>query len=547
MEADFIIVGAGAAGCVLADRLSADGRTKVLVIEAGGMDRHPLIHIPAGFYHLLRKAAFGWGYQTVPEPGLDGRRIVFPRGKVVGGSGSINGLWQSRGLPADYDAWSETGGPEWSYDGLLPYFQKSEAFLPGTEPGKAVDGSRGRKGPIPVVESEVHPLTQRFFDGLKTLQIAELNDYNSRSGEGFAKIQQTRRGRFRATAATGYLHPALRRHNVRLITHAQVTGIVIRDGCAIGVAFECSRGKSERATASREVILTAGAINSPQLLQLSGIGPAALLKERGVAPVLDLPGVGQNLQDHFTGRVVTRVGGRPSLNQSSRGPRLWPHLASYLFRGTGILTYSAANGTAFLKSSPAEASPDLQFVFSPASYSPEGGGRLDAFPAVTCGCWLMRPLSRGSLALASADPYVPPRFTLGYLTESEDRRRMIAGIRLARRLLQAGFGSDYDEVRPGADAESDEDILAYLKQTGSTVFHPVGSCRLGKDSQAVVDPHLRVHGIGRLRVVDASVMPSVPSSNTHAPVVAIAEKAADLIRQNEQAPISASSVRSSAA
>ncbi|MEI5682619.1 GMC family oxidoreductase N-terminal domain-containing protein [Mesorhizobium sp. CCNWLW179-1] len=545
MQADFIIVGAGAAGCVLADRLSSDGRSRVLVVEAGGMDRHPLIHIPAGFYYLLRNSSLGWGYQTDPEPGLNGRRVVFPRGKVVGGSGSINGLWQSRGLPLDYDSWVEAGGSEWSYDSLLPYFRKSESFRTSW-PHRSGD-HRGERGPIPVVESEVHPLTAQFFRGLEALKIPELEDYNSQSGEGFAKIQQTRRGRFRATAASGYLQPALRRPNVTLITGAQVTGITFEGRTATGISFERTRGKRETASARREVILAAGAINSPHLLQLSGVGPGGLLKSKGIEPILDSPGVGHNLHDHFTGRVVTKVGGVPSLNQSSRAPRLWPQVASYLLRGTGILTYSAANGTVFLKSTPAEPDPDLQFVFSPASYSPEGGGRLDKFSAVTCGCWLMRPESRGSLELGSNDPYDAPRFTLGYLKEEGDRCRMIAGIRWARRLLQAGFGADFEEVRPGTESESDEEILGYLKQTGGTVFHPVGSCRFGRDEGAVLDPDLRVRGVDRLRVVDASVMPTVPSSNTHAPVIAIAEKAADLIGQSVSASTSVLSAHNPAA
>lgn len=525
MQADFIIVGAGAAGCVLADRLSADGKTRVLVIEAGGMDRNPLIRIPAGFYYLLRNTALGWGYETDPEPGLDNRRVVFPRGKVVGGSGSINGLWQSRGFPSDYDRWAEAGGRDWSYAGLLPYFRKSEAFL-----DHDVSEQRGDRGPIAVVECEVHPLTTRFFKGAASLQLPELADYNSVSGEGYAKVQQTRKGRFRVTSATGYLHPALRRPNVTLITKAQVTTINFEGKRAVGVNFERVRGAPERAIAAREIILSAGAINSPHLLQLSGIGPAELLRSHGISPLIDAPDVGGGLQDHFTGRVVAKVEDGPSLNQSSRIPRVWSHVARYLIRGTGILTYSAANGTAFLRSGPDEVEPDLQFVFSPASYSPEGGGRLDPFAAVTCGCWLMRPDSRGSVRLGSPDPYAAPRFTLGYLQDEADQRKMVAGIRWARRLLQAAFEDEMTEVRPGPQADSDADILGYLRQTGSTVFHPVGSCRLGSDDHAVVDPELRVRGVDGLRVVDASIMPTVPSSNTHAPVVAIAEKAADLIR-----------------
>lgn len=529
MEADYLVVGAGAAGCVLADRLSENGANKVLLLEAGGSDRRLMVKIPAGFYHLLRTPAVGWGYETAPEPGLDGRRVAYPRGRIVGGSGSINGLWQSRGLPSDYDAWADAAGKEWGHAAMLPYFQRSESYAPG---GK----TRGVSGKIRVQPSEIHPLTRRFFAAGRSLNLPWIEDYNDTPGEGLAAVQQTRRGRLRHSVADAYLRQALRRGNLKLTRNAQVTGIAFDGRRAIGVHVSIGGQKPVLIRANREVIIAAGAINAPHLLHLSGIGPAEELRRVGIAPVLDLPAVGENLHDHYNARISARLARGSSLNQDSRFPRLVPHLFRYVLTGRGILTYSAANGTGFVKSSPDEPEPDLQLVFTPASYAPEGGGKLDDFAAVSCGVWLMRPESRGRLRTVSADPRVAPSFHLGFLQSDPDRRRMLAGLRWTRRLLAEGFGDEVTEVRPGPDVQDDADILRYMQQTGATVFHPVGSCRMGRDEAAVVDPRLQVNGIAGLRVVDASVIPAIPSSNTHAPVVALAEKAADIILGNPPAP-----------
>lgn len=532
METDYLIVGAGAAGCVLADRLSASGANRVLLLEAGGTDRRLMVRIPAGFYYLLRTPAVGWGYQTAPEPGLDGRKVPFARGRIVGGSSSINGLWQSRGLPSDYEAWADAAGEEWGFAAMLPYFQRSEAYGPGGR-------TRGVSGKIRVQPSEIHPLTRRFFAAGPSLNLPWIEDYNDTPGEGLAAVQQTRRGRLRHSVADAYLRGALRRGNLQLTSHALVTGIAFDGTRAIGANVSIRGKEPVLIRARREVIVAAGAINSPHLLHLSGIGPAEELRRAGITPVLDLPSVGENLHDHYNARVAGRLARGSSLNQDSRFPRLVPHLFRYFLKGHGILTYSAANGTGFVKSSPDEAEPDLQLVFTPASYSPEGGGRLDNFAAVSCGVWLMRPESRGRLRTVSADPRTAPSFHLGYLQSGSDRQRMLAGIGWARRLLAAGFGDEISEVRPGREVQDDADILRYMQQTGATVFHPVGSCRMGRDDAAVVDPRLRVKGIAALRVVDASVIPSIPSSNTHAPVVALAEKAADLILGNPAPPAAA--------
>ncbi|WP_229582405.1 GMC family oxidoreductase [Paracoccus sp. S-4012] len=529
METDYLIIGAGTAGCVLADRLSADGASKVLLLEAGGSDRRLMVRIPAGFYHLLRTPAVGWGYETAPEPGLDGRRVPYPRGRIVGGCSSINGLWQSRGLPSDYGAWAEAAGDEWGYSAMLPYFQRSEAYRPGGT-------TRGTSGKIRVEPSEIHPLTRQFFAAGRRLQLPWIEDYNDTPGEGLAPVQQTRRGRLRHSAADAYLRGALRRGNLQLVSNALVTRIAFDGSRAIGAHVSIAGQEPVLIRARREVILAAGAINSPHLLHLSGIGPAEELRRVGITTVLDLPAVGENLHDHYNARVAGRLTRGSSLNQDSRFPRLVPHLFRYALRGRGILTYSAANGTGFVKSSPDEPEPDLQLVFTPASYSPEGGGKLDSFAAVSCGVWLMRPQSRGRLRTVSADPRAKPSFHLGFLQSDSDRRRMLVGMQWARRLLAEAFGDEIAEVRPGPEVQDEAALLRYMQQTGATVFHPVGSCRMGRDEAAVVDPRLQVNGIAGLRVVDASVIPTIPSSNTHAPVVALAEKAADLILGNPPAP-----------
>jgi choline dehydrogenase len=524
MDFDFVIVGAGAAGSVLATRLTEDPRTRVLVLEAGGSDIHPLVHIPAGFIHLLGNSRLGWGYETEPETGAGNRTIRIPRGKLLGGSSSINGLWQAWGLPSDYDAWEDAGCPGWGFSTMRRYLRKQEAYAADTS------GIRGHDGPIAVSDfTEHHPLTKAFLRAGAEIQLPTVRDLNADPREGLSLVQQTRRGRFRTSAYRSYLAPARKRNNLRIITNALATGLEMSDGRVTGVTFR--RGSSSvSVSAKREVILAAGAFNSPHLLLLSGIGPAEQLRNVGIGVRHNLPGVGENLHDHYIARVVRAVRGS-SLNEESRGLRLMAAIARYVVRGRGILTYSPANGTGFLRSTPSAREPDLQLAFSPASYSPTRAGALDDTPAMTCGVWQMRPSSRGTLRLRSRDPGERPAVSIGYLQTELDQAAIVSGLRWCRRILGAPAldGLAGAERFPGEDLQNDDELLNYARQTGSTVYHPVGTCRMGNDGMAVVDPTLRVRGVGGLRIADASVMPRITSSNTHAPTVAIAERAAAII------------------
>ena len=487
LEADYVIVGAGAAGCVLASRLSASGRARVLVLEAGGSDRRWAIRVPAGFRHTIGDPRLNWGYKTAPGAHIGARALDFPRGRVLGGSSSINGHLFVRGQAADYDHWAQLGCRGWSWDDVLPHFMRAETRQ-GGDPA-----TRGRGGPLIVSDQrEPHPLCQAFFDAAAAAGLPPNPDYNAGAQDGTGLYQQMMRAGRRWSAADAYLRPALKRANLTLISNALVEGIELEGRRATGVRYR--RGGSRHTVrARRAVILAGGAINSPQLLQLSGIGDGAHLHALGIPVAHHLPGVGQNLRDHYAVRMAFRVRGAPTLNERSRGLRLAGEILKYALFRRGLLAMSPGHGAAFVRTRPELATPDVQFFFSPASY--EGGlsGRapLERAPGMTFGCAQLRPESRGWVRAVAADPAEPPEIQPNYLADPIDRAALLAAMRWARRVVAAPPLARLvaGESFPGAAAASDDDLLEHACRTGSTIYHPIGSCRMGSDP----------HGGGRPR------------------------------------------------
>jgi choline dehydrogenase len=522
---DFIIVGAGSAGCVLANRLSASGRRRVLLLEAGPRDTDPWIHIPLGYGKLFNKPRVNWLYKTEPQPGLNDRIIVQPRGKVLGGSSSINGLIYIRGQQEDFDHWRQLGNEGWSFADVLPYFRRSE------DQARGADDLHGAGGPLAVSDpTEPHELCEAFISAAEQTGVPRNDDFNGATQEGVGYFQTTsRRGR-RCSAAVGYLRPVRHRANLAVVTDALATRILWRGGTAVGVEFRHA-GRLKSASAGVEVLLCGGAFNSPQLLQLSGVGPGPLLQSHGIPVLRDRPAVGDALQDHLQVRTVFKCRKRITVNDDVRNPfrSALVGLRYALFR-KGPLTISAGYAGAFFKTDPRLASPDIQVHFINFSTT-KMGDRLHPFSGFTASICQLRPESRGWLRIRSADPFEPPAIHPNYLATETDRRTNVAGLRMLRRIMQAPALQPYvaEELEPGAACQTDEALLAHCRERGSTIYHPVSTCRMGPDDAAVVDTRLRVRGVGHLRVVDASIMPAVVSGNTNAAVIMIAEKAADMI------------------
>jgi choline dehydrogenase len=532
-RADYIVIGAGSAGCVVASRLSEDPKVNVILLEAGPKDRHPMIHVPAGIRTLLEHPVINWNYSSEPEDGSGGRRIHWPRGKVLGGSSSINGMLYVRGNPADYDGWAQRGCNGWGYDDVLPFFMKSEDFR-----GDGGDEKYRSKGGPLVVEDyrTILPITHKFIEAAQQAGFPLTKDYNGAQQEGVSYSQMTRNHRFRASTARTFLAQAKGRPNLNIITEAQ-TGKLLFDGKkCVGVAYRRG-GRDLEVRANCEVIVCAGAVNSPHILQISGIGPARHLQSIGVDVLHDSPGVGGNLNDHYVVRISHRIKDMITINEMARGPRLLGEIAKYAFKGNGALTMGVTAAMVFSRSREGLSSPDLQLLYTPTSYTGRVIGDLEKKPGISVAICPVRPESRGTIMAENPDPMARPIIRPNYLSAENDSHVLFSGIQQTKSILEAPALAKVSlgQTVPTRDINTVEDAKQWAKDEGATIYHPVGTCKMGEDAMSVVDSRLRVHGFEGLRVVDASVMPTVTTGNTNAPTIMIGEKAAAMIKEDAAA------------
>ena len=529
---DYVIVGAGSAGCVLANRLSADPKVNVLLLEAGGKDNWIWFHIPVGYLYAMGNPRADWCFSTVAEPGLNGRALAYPRGKVLGGCSAINGMIYMRGQARDFDQWRQFGNPGWGWEDVLPYFKRSEDQVRGA------DEAHGVGGEWRVEELRLNwDVLDVFQEAAAEMGIPKTDDFNRGDNEGCGYFQVNQKTGVRWTTAKGFLKPVRKRPNLTVLTHAQAERLLLDEGRAVALDFE-QRGQPKRALARGEIILAAGSIGSPQLLQLSGIGPPELLARHGIETRHGLEGVGENLQDHLQIRPVFKVAGLKTLNQMSSNVFKRALMAlDYAFRRRGPMTMAPSQMGGFTRSSPEYETPNIEYHIQPLSLE-KFGEPLHPFPAFTASVCNLRPESRGHVHITSDDFRAPPEISPNYLSAPADRKVAADALRITRRIvLESAAFRPYapEEYRPGAHLQSDEELAEAAGTYSTTIFHPIGTCRMGEGDGAVVDARLRVHGIEGLRVVDASVMPTITSGNTNAPVIMIAEKASDMIREDRRA------------
>lgn len=527
---DYVIVGAGSAGCILANRLTADGKNTVCLLEAGPPDWNPYIHIPAGFIKTLTNPNVNWLYESEPSHWTGGRNIAVPRGKTLGGSSSINGHIYNRGQRMDFNSWAQRGNQGWGYADVLPYFRRCETRIGGE------DTFRGRDGNMTVTDLNYsHPLCETFMDGAAELGIPRNPDYNGERQEGISYVQRTANKGRRMSTARAFLKPAKSRANLTLRTRAHATRLLLEGKKAVGVAYAKGGrgGRTVEVRASREVILSGGAINSPQLLQMSGIGPGELLRSLGIGLVHDLPGVGENLRDHYAPRFSGKVKNSKTINELSSGINLIGEVFKYFVGGKSILSLSPSMVYGFWHTDPGSKSNDLQFIFTPASYNVYVHGMLNDYPGFTVATWQHRPESKGYVRAKTADPFDKPTIQPNYLTHETDQQVTIKAMKLSRALGETEAMKPFFDgwEYPDADLRSDDELLDAARHVGNTTFHVMGTCRMGpeSDTTAVVDDQLRVRGMENLRVIDASIMPAMVSANLNAATMMIGEKGADLV------------------